>query len=177
MRWWWRWTKYPRSYDGGSYRVQSRWREEVVYWEGSRGVVFDAGWGVKPPILYVPTQSQWGEVVPHWLRGRSEEVIARLRDHSGHVVQESYAAYRSGPLPELVPIATATEARAIATRFLERATVIAEYRIGEAEPSEDERGWLFRCQPTEATTAESVNFEPQPLKLLVRRDTGELFIE
>jgi hypothetical protein len=177
MHWWWRWTKYPRSYDGGSYRVESRWREEVVYWEGSRGVVFDAGWGVKPPILYVPTQSVWDEAVPPWLRGRSTEVIARLREHSGHVVEETEAGYRSGPIPELAPVATVAEAQVIAERFLRRAAVIAEYVIVDAEPVEHDRGWLFHCQPTEATTAESLDFEPQPLKLLVRRDTGEPIVE
>lgn len=38
-----------------SYRVELRWKEEVLYWEDRRGFAFDAGWGSTPPTLYVPS--------------------------------------------------------------------------------------------------------------------------
>jgi hypothetical protein len=177
-RWWWRWTKYPRSYDGGSYRIESRWKEEVVYWEDCRGVVFDAGWGVKPPVLYVPTAAFWDQIVPSWLRGRRDQVIERLREHSGHVVEATEKGYEpgSGGVLELAPVATAEKAQTIATRFLELLP-IARYALADVEPREDTRGWMFRCEPSAAIGREPAGATPRPFKLLVRRDTGEPVID
>ncbi|MGD0808716.1 MAG: hypothetical protein ABSA91_03300 [Acidimicrobiales bacterium] len=79
----------------GPYRVEFRWKEEVIYWEGDRGFVFDGGWGVSPPVTYVPTPELWDEVVPSWMKGRRDEVVARLRAHPGHVLAET-SRYQGG---------------------------------------------------------------------------------
>jgi hypothetical protein len=75
------------SYDGGTFRIELRWKEEVRYLEGDRSVVFPAGWGMNPPVLHVPLRT-WDESVPSWLRGRRDEVVERLRRHSKHTVEE-----------------------------------------------------------------------------------------
>lgn len=80
----------------GSYEIEPRWKEEVVYWEGARGCVFDAGWGVDPGVLYVPSPASWDSAVPHWLRGRREEVVSRLAEHSRHRIQPTDAAQAPG---------------------------------------------------------------------------------
>ena len=46
-----------------------RWREEVIYWEGSRGVVFPGAWGVSPFVTVIPDATTWDKRVPSWLRG------------------------------------------------------------------------------------------------------------
>lgn len=69
--------------------VQFRWKEEVVYWEGDRGFVFDGGWGVQPSVTYVPDEEAWDQVVPEWLVGRRDEVIRRLAMEPGHVIEVS----------------------------------------------------------------------------------------
>ena len=82
---------------GATFSVQSEWKELVHYREGDRQMTFDAGWGVKPPVLYVPDVSIWDDVVPPWLVGRRAQVTARLRAHSGHVLESTtrgYAPYR-----------------------------------------------------------------------------------
>lgn len=68
--------------------VQFRWKEEVIYWEGDVGYIFDGGWGADPPVTYVPTAGRWDEVVPDWLRGRHAEVVTRLEQEPGHVLEE-----------------------------------------------------------------------------------------
>lgn len=68
--------------------VEFRWKEQVVYWEGDRGCVFEGGWGVDPVVTVVPDASTWDLVVPDWLRGRRDEVCGRLRAQTGHVLQE-----------------------------------------------------------------------------------------
>ena len=70
------------------FEVEFRWKEMVIYWEGTRGVVFNSGWGVEPAVTIVPDSSTWDRVVPDWLAGRRNEVIARLGQHKGHVVVE-----------------------------------------------------------------------------------------
>jgi hypothetical protein len=70
------------------FEIEFRWKEEVVYWEGSRGVVFPGGWGVAPVVTLVPDGSTWDRAVPSWLAGRHDEVVARLRADSRHTVQE-----------------------------------------------------------------------------------------
>ncbi len=73
-------------FEGEGYRIEWRWKEEVVYWEGEVGYLFDAAWGVEPGRLFVPTAAAWDAVVPEWLQGRREDVVSRLRSHSGHEV-------------------------------------------------------------------------------------------
>ena len=77
----------------GSYEIEPRWKEEVVYWEGDRGYIFDAGWGVEPGVLYVPFAAVWDSAVPSWLRGRRDEVVSRLAEHSRHSVDETAEGY------------------------------------------------------------------------------------
>jgi hypothetical protein len=50
---------------------------------------------VAPPVTYVPTPELWDEVVPLWLKGRREEVVARLLAHPGHVLAET-SRYQGG---------------------------------------------------------------------------------
>ena len=69
------------------YEIEFRWKEEVVYWEGSRGIVFSTGLGNGAPTI-VPDAPTWDRAVPNWLRGRHDEVVARLRADERHVVHE-----------------------------------------------------------------------------------------
>lgn len=90
--------KAAKDYLGDGFRIEYRYKEEVVYWEGSHGFLFDAGWGVTPAVLYVPSADIWQEVMPAWLRQRRDEVVGRLRDHSAHSVQEDiHGYYRQHP--------------------------------------------------------------------------------
>lgn len=77
----------------GSYEIEPRWKEEVVYWEGDRGYVLDAGWGADPGVLHVPSADAWDGAVPAWLRGRRDVVVSRLAEHSRHRVESNDAAY------------------------------------------------------------------------------------
>jgi hypothetical protein len=86
------------DYVGDGFRIEYRWKEQVVYWEGRTGFLLDAGWGVDPSVLYVPSDRIWAEVMPDWLRGRRDLVLRRLRDHSAHVLQEDvHGYYRNSP--------------------------------------------------------------------------------
>ena len=90
--------------DGRSFRAQPRWKEQVVYWEDGRGFVLDAGWGVDPPVLYVPSARLWDEVVPDWMAGRRSAVVDALRESSGHVLREDdHGWYRSAPDARVLP--------------------------------------------------------------------------
>lgn len=70
------------------FEIEFRWKEKVLYWEGSRGVVLPGGWGVSPMVTVIPDATTWDMRVPVWLRGRHDEVVARLRTHPDHVVRE-----------------------------------------------------------------------------------------
>lgn len=35
------------GHDAG-YEIEFRWKEQVVYWEGGRGVIFEGAWGTEP---------------------------------------------------------------------------------------------------------------------------------
>ena len=71
-----------------SYEIEFRWKEEVIYWEGSRGAVFLGGWGVDPPVTVVPDATTWDRAVPMWLKGRRDEVVGRLQADRRHVVRD-----------------------------------------------------------------------------------------
>ena len=72
----------------------ARWKEEVVVEdEQRRTFVFECGWGVEPPVAYVPPSGDWADCVPSWLRDRRGEAIEVL-SKTGHVVHE-------GPYPRL----------------------------------------------------------------------------
>ncbi|GAA1676353.1 hypothetical protein [Microbacterium lacus] len=74
--------------DDDTFEVEGRWKEEVIYWEGSRGFIFDAGWGVTPLVLYVPPEDEWDAVTPEWMVGRRALIVSRLTERSGHVLLE-----------------------------------------------------------------------------------------
>lgn len=76
------------GYDGGTFRIDFEWKEVVHYREGDDSHCFPAGWGVVPPVLYVPSAERWDRVVPAWLVGRRDQVVARLAAHSGHRLQD-----------------------------------------------------------------------------------------
>ncbi|WP_157001051.1 hypothetical protein [Agromyces laixinhei] len=78
-----------------TFEVEGRWKEEVIYWEGSRGFVFDAGWGVQPLVLYVPSEAEWDSVTAEWMVGRRALIVSRLAERSGHVLREG--GYKGGP--------------------------------------------------------------------------------
>ncbi len=81
------------------FEVRSEWKELVHYREGDRQMTFDAAWGVKPHVLYVPDPSIWDDVVPPWLVGRCALVTGRLREYSHHEIRlttEGYAPRRAG---------------------------------------------------------------------------------
>lgn len=67
--------------------MEFRWKEMVIYWEGSKGVVFDGGWGAEPIETYVQDDESWDLVMPAWLVGRRSEVVARLKANKSHVVR------------------------------------------------------------------------------------------
>ena len=87
----------PRSGDdlASEFEVESRWKEQVIYWEGRDGFVFDAGWGVDPPVLYVPSAQDWDRVTAGWMAGRHDLIVARLTERSGHRVE--VGAYEPRP--------------------------------------------------------------------------------
>jgi hypothetical protein len=58
------------------FEIEFRWREHVIYWEGARGCVFQGAWGVDPPITIVPDAKAWDRVVPPFLLGGHDEVLA-----------------------------------------------------------------------------------------------------
>jgi hypothetical protein len=87
-----------RGFESSEFRIEPRWKEEVIYWEGGLGYLFDAGWGVDPPVLYVPSAEMWNEVVPDWMQGRRDTIVDRLVANSGHVVEEDvHGYYRNEP--------------------------------------------------------------------------------
>jgi hypothetical protein len=86
------------TFKGDGFEIEHRWKEEVIYWESEQGFLFDAGWGVNPPVLYIPSVAIWREVMPDWCRERRDEVVARLREHSQHALQEDvHGYYRNSP--------------------------------------------------------------------------------
>ena len=82
------WRENRKVAPSDDFEIEFRWKEEVVYWEGKRGFLFDGGWGVDPLETYVPSSNLWDAVVPAWLVGRRDEVVERLRADTGHVVRD-----------------------------------------------------------------------------------------
>jgi hypothetical protein len=77
-----------------SFRIRPEIPEMLVYWEGDHGFQFDCGWGVSPPVVYLPNSHLWDDVVPDWLVGRRAEVEERLRRYSGYTLADTDAGYR-----------------------------------------------------------------------------------
>lgn len=85
------------SPSGGTWSVEARWKEELWYHEGDDSFCFDCGWGVTPYVAYVPSEASWDRAVPPFLRGRRDEVLARIReanDRHGHVLEDDPHGYR-----------------------------------------------------------------------------------
>jgi hypothetical protein len=163
-----------RRRDGG-YRVETRGREAIAYWEGERAYLFDAAWGARQPVLYVPSPRSWDDVVPSWLRGRRDEVVERLRRRSRHVIEETDEGYsRRDTARELRPIESADEAFAIATAFLDAIPgIVGPWETATFVEARD--GWRL----------EYLYLDPEAFApalpggrgaLLVRRDTGEVVV-
>lgn len=58
------------TYRAGMYSVTFQWKEIVIYSEGECTFWFPAGWGVDPPVLYIPSEDLWEHVTPPWMHGR-----------------------------------------------------------------------------------------------------------
>ena len=72
------------------YEIEFRWKEQVFYWEGDRGLHLDGGWGVRPYVTYFPIAERWREVAPAWAMDKRELVLQRLIDHGPvHRVEET----------------------------------------------------------------------------------------
>ncbi len=76
-------------YRGDGYAIEHRWKEEVIYWEGDQGFLFDGGWGSEPLTLYVPDAETRSTVLPDWLRDRRELVLSRLADRGDRLEETS----------------------------------------------------------------------------------------
>lgn len=72
---------------------RTEWKEVLIVTdEDGRSFTFSCGWGVEPPVAYVPSPADWPRCVPPWLGPRRDEVIAVMRHHQ-HIVDE-------GPYPD-----------------------------------------------------------------------------
>lgn len=74
------------------YRIRLVAKELFEYREGDAHYFFGAGWGVKPPVLYVPRAEMWDQVMPEQFRGRREQILERLlrfRETRRHVLEVS----------------------------------------------------------------------------------------
>jgi hypothetical protein len=76
--------------DTPDYEIEFRWKELIIYWEGTRGCCFPGGWGVDPPETGVPDADTWDRAVPGFLRGRHDEILGRLRSDARHIVKEEH---------------------------------------------------------------------------------------
>ena len=73
----------------------AEWTEIInVTDEDAQAFTFSCGWGVEPPVAYIPAESDWRRTMPPWLHERRTEVVALLQQ-MGHVVDEwSYPDWR-----------------------------------------------------------------------------------
>lgn len=67
---------------------REEWKEIIIVTdEEDRTFVFSCGWGVQPPVAYVPAEADWSRCTPPWLHGRRDEVIGVMTT-LGHVVHD-----------------------------------------------------------------------------------------
>ncbi|BCY07065.1 hypothetical protein [Actinoplanes sp. L3-i22] len=59
-------------------------REEIRYWEDDRSY----GFFWSPGLIAVPDEDKWSKVMPDWLLGRRDEVLANLRQHTNCKIEE-----------------------------------------------------------------------------------------
>ncbi len=75
-------------------RGHTQWKEELIVTdEDGESFCFGCGWGVEPPVAYLPAAADWRRCVPAFLGDRRDEVIG-VMESLNHVV-------RVGPYPEL----------------------------------------------------------------------------
>ena len=83
---------------------QAEWKEILtVTDENGHAFVFSCGWGVEPPVAYVPAEADWARCMPPWLHARRDEVTALMKS-MGHVVHEDqYPDWRGYPRDDVSP--------------------------------------------------------------------------
>lgn len=96
----------PSADRPSSYSFKEQWKELLVYTEtGDPGgtYTFLCGWGnfERPFSVGVPTAETWDRAMPEFMRGRRDEILARLRDWAGgdYVIDE-YEPAHLRPEPE-----------------------------------------------------------------------------
>ncbi len=73
----------------------AEWKEVLIVTdEASRSFTFSCGWGVEPPVAYLPGESEWRRCVPPWLGERRGEVIAVMTQMGHKVAAGPYPDYR-----------------------------------------------------------------------------------
>jgi hypothetical protein len=66
----------------------TQWKELlIVEDEIGNNFCFMCGWGVEPPVAYIPPPDDWAKCVPEWLRERRDEVIDEMKKQK-HLVEE-----------------------------------------------------------------------------------------
>lgn len=79
------------------WRVRVEWEEQLWYGEGDQEFCFECGWAEAPYVVYMPSERLWDRVVPPFMRGRRDEIVARIReanDQHGHVLEDTEVGYR-----------------------------------------------------------------------------------
>lgn len=72
---------------------RAEWKEVLIVTdEAGHSFTFSCGWGVEPPVAYLPAAADWIRCVPPWLGERRDEVITVMQQ-MGHQVAE-------GPYPD-----------------------------------------------------------------------------
>lgn len=67
---------------------QPEWKEIIIVTdEDGQDFVFYCGWGVEPPVVYVPSATDWARCTPPWLHDRRAEALTLL-ESLRHVVKE-----------------------------------------------------------------------------------------
>ena len=75
--------------------AKTPWKEVLhIFDEQGRTFIFDCGWGVDPPVAYVPPTEQWRASVPAWLHDRRDEVIAAMKAANHQVINGGYPELR-----------------------------------------------------------------------------------
>ena len=69
-------------------KSHEEWKEIIVITdEDGNDYVVSCGWGVEPPVAYIPAASVWKDKTPAWLHHRRDEVVERLEMHK-HIVED-----------------------------------------------------------------------------------------
>ena len=69
---------------------REEWKEILIVTdEDDHSFVFHCGWGVTPPVAYLPAEADWRRCTPGWLHARRDEVTA-VMESMGHVLDEGH---------------------------------------------------------------------------------------